>query len=101
MSARKDWSHWLSGINIALTVLGISMLVVGIGIDRSKPSAFPALPFQDYLVAMLLWSYIVATPICGGLAIALDSVRKGWVRVNYLLLLIWLAFMVWTGTMTL
>lgn len=101
MSARKDWSRWLSGINVALTVLGIGTLVVGIGVGRSKPSVFTTSLFQDYGVAMILWSYIVATPICSGLAIFLGPLRKGWVRVNYLLLLIWLAFMAWTGTMTL
>lgn len=101
MTTRKDWSRWLSGINIALTILGIGTLVVGIGISRSKPSAFASSPFLDYWVAIILWSYIVATPICGGTAMALGPVRKGLIRVNYLLLLIWLAFMAWMGTMTL
>jgi len=101
MTAQRNWGRWLTGFNVALTAAAIGTLALGAGLNRSRSSVFATSILQDYWVAIVLWSYIIVTPICGGLAIALRNKGNNWGRIDYLLLIIWLAFITWTGSMTL
>lgn len=87
MTQRAKLSAGLVAVALALTVAVVLSTFAGRSFD---------LP-----VFGIVWSYIILTPLAVLFSILLGDKRSPWTRVGFVIAAIWLAFVVWTTTMTL
>ncbi|NJD06257.1 MAG: hypothetical protein FIA97_07130 [Methylococcaceae bacterium] len=101
MNGHERLSRWATTANLGLTAASLAILAAGLVTTYCRPPTAAPAPVLDQLQAAILWSYIIATPLCATAALLLAPARTGRIRINYWLLALWGAFMIWTGTMPL
>lgn len=85
--------------NLILTFLCV--LIIGFAIFGGRPVWGRSAGAGDYILFILLWSYVFVTPIAAGLALFLGDRHTLAVRANYAVLVLWLVVIVWMASMTL
>jgi len=85
---------------VALVLTVAAALAILAGLNRTGLGTPGGRPL-DYLVFATVWSYVGVTPVAVVLAVLLGNRRSWWIRTRLMLAAAWIAFMVWTTTMTL
>lgn len=90
-----------AGLVVAALVLTAAVaLVMLAGPFRTGAGPPGGRPF-DLLVFATMWLYIVVTPLAVLSAVLLGDRRSAWTRAGLVVAVVWLAFILWTATMTL
>ena len=82
---------------VLTTAVALAMLAVPSRTGVGPPGGRPF----DLLLFATMWSYIVVTPLAVLSAVLLGDRRSGWTRAGLVVGAVWLAFIIWTATMTL
>ncbi len=88
----------LSLCNLTLTCLALACIAGGF-VSGLRPADYA--PTLDLALAAVVWLYLGTTPMLGAAGLILGDRRRQIIMTNYLLLVAWLVFIVWTSTMTL
>lgn len=91
-------SQLLSRSNIVVSVVCLPAIAVSLSI-LPKPLG-QSNGAADAFMFFVVWTYILVTPILGVMAIIMGNRKTTLIKLNYIVLLIWLAFFIWTTTLT-
>jgi hypothetical protein len=94
---RARLARALSACNVALTITALIGAAVTF-VAGARPDATN--PVLDVGLAVVLWSYLLGSPLLSAIALIAGDRRTRLIRASYMLLAVWLLVVLWTSTMT-